>query len=369
MDKKLMLYPFGKKTCAVARYNQLLKGYVLASVVSPKNYGYDGKDVSFVDGGDFVGITITSSFYEEITQCDSILFSASTFSTDLSYYEEKIQYAFNCKKEVLFTKDLAEDFIRDKRSIPSGVKLLGNNPLDKKFSYNEITYIREIDVPVMTIFQVGEFCHGFDTQLLMTERFEEEGYQVSCVSSRDLAELFNMHTLPNYIYDPHIPYEDKIISFNYFLLSIVETEQPDILLLEIEEAILPYNDRITNHFGVIPTIITNAVQADVSILNLYYSIYEKSYLNNLKDFCRYALNAEISYINIANTSMVVKEIDSINPIHYISVDRDMILHNIDSNYNNYDCMFFHTYDLNSVDAAYDNIVSKLSQNKDTVRIW
>lgn len=45
MDKNLMIYPFNKRVSAIARYAQLLKGYILTAAVSPKNYGYDGKDV------------------------------------------------------------------------------------------------------------------------------------------------------------------------------------------------------------------------------------------------------------------------------------------------------------------------------------
>lgn len=369
MDKKLMVYPFNKRISVIARYAQLLNGYVLTAVVSPKNYGYEGKDASCIDGGELVGIAITSSFQEGLDQCDSILFSASTFLTDLNYYEEKIGDAVNRGKEVLITKELAGDFISDQRSIPAGVKVLGGNSVKKKISYDETKYIREISVPVMTILQVGDFCNGFDTQLLMAEKFEKEGYRVSKISSSALGKLFGIHMLPDYIYEHHMSYEDKIVNFNNFLISITEDEKPDILLLEIAEAILPYNDRITNHFGVIPTIIAKAVLADVSILNLYYDIYDKVYLDHLRFYCRYALNAEVGYINIANETMIVKEMDTVDPVHYVSVDRDTVLHAIDYGYNDYDCMFFNTYDLGSVDSVYHDIVEKLSQNKEIVRIW
>lgn len=368
MDKKLMIYPFNKRVGVIARYSRLLKDYVLTAAVSPRNYGYEGKDVSYMDAGDFVGVTITSSFQEGLAQCDSILFSASTFLMDISYYEEKMREAADCGKEILITRELAEDFFNAQRSIPTDVKVLGGNPPGEKISYNETKHVREISVPVMTIFQIGEFCQGFDTLLLMAERFENEGYKVSKISSSTLSELFGIQMLPEYIYDSYISYEDKIVSFNHFLTSIAEDEDADVLLLEIEEAILPYNDRITNHFGIIPSIITKAVQADVSILNLYYSIYDKGYLDHLKSFCRYALNAEINYINIGNTTMIIKEFDSTDPIYYVSVSRDTVLRAINSDYNNYDCMFFNTYDSNSVDSAYHDIVDKLSQNKETVRI-
>jgi len=285
---------------------------------------------------------------------------------DMNYYEEKIQEASNYGKEVWITKELVKDFINAQRSIPTGVKVLGGNPDQQRVSYNEINTIQEINVPIISLFQVGEFCHGFVTQLLMAERFEKEGYRVSKVSSNTLGTLFNVHMVPDYIYDPHMPYEDKIVSFNRFLTSIVEDNQPDIILLDVEEAILPYSNRINNHFGVVPTIIAKAAQADVSILSLYYGEYDKEYLNRLRTFCRYALNAEISYINMTNEAMFVKEINSVDPIHYVSVDRDILLNSIDSNFKDYDCMFFHTYDLVGVDAAYRNIVCKLTQNEDVV---
>lgn len=369
MDKKLMVYPFNKRIRAIARYASLLKGYVLTAVVSPKSYGYEGKDISYTDGGNFVGITITASYQDGLDQCDSILFVTSTFSMDIDYYEEKIQNAVNDGKEVLVTKELAEQFGICKKNIPAGVRVLGGNPGKKKISYDEVKSVQEINVPVITIFQVGEYCNSFDTLLLMMERFERDGHQVSKVGSSTLGELFSIHMLPDYLYQPDISYEDKIVSFNYFLNSIVEHEQPDILLLEAAEAILPYSDRITNHFGVIPAMISKAVLADISILNLYYDKYDKKYLDHLRSFCKYALNAEVGYIGIVNETMIVKEMEAEAPVHYVSVGQDRVLHALASDYDNYDCMFFNTYDIDSVDAIYDDIVDKLTQNEEIIRIW
>lgn len=369
MEKKLMIYPFNKQICAVARYARLLKGFVLTAAVSPKNYGYDGKDVSFLDGGKSVGITITTSFQEGLLQCDSILFCSDTFSIDLNYYEERIREAASYKKEIWFTKELAEDFADAKRTLPADIKILGNNPVGQRFSYDESKHIMEISVPVLTILQVGTFCQGFETQLLLTEKFEQEGYRVSIVSSNTLGELFGIHMLPDYMYDHQISYEDKIVSFNRFLISLTEQEQPDILLLEIAEPILPYNDRITNHFGVIPAIITKAALADISILNLYYNTYDNTQLDHLRAYCRYALNAEINYINIADTSMIIKELDTFEPVQYISVTPEKVCHAISTDLKDYDCMFFHIHDENRTEAVYEDIVDRLSQNKDIVRIW
>lgn len=369
MDKKLMIYPFNKQISVIARYSRLLSGYVLASAVSPKSYGCEGKDISFMDGGELVGLTITCSFEEGLSQCDSILFCTSTFRMELNYYEEKIYEAASRDKEILITKELAEYFISDQRIIPSGIKILGAHSVGEKISYTKTKHIREISVPVMTIFQIGDFCHGLDSLLLMVEKFEKEGYQVTKVSSSSLAKLFGIHMLPDYIYDSHISYEDKIVSFNHFLISLTENEQCDILLLEIDEAILPYSDRHTNHFGVIPSIIAKAVLADVSILNIYYDIYDKRYLDHLRAYCRYALNAVVDYINIANTSMAFKEFEPLEPIYYLSVDKKEVLHAIASDYSDYDCMFFHTYDSDSVNNTYKAIVDKLSKNKDIIRIW
>ncbi|WMC93048.1 TIGR04066 family peptide maturation system protein [Kineothrix sp. MB12-C1] len=370
MNKKLMIYPFNKRVNSIAKYAQLLENYILIAAVSPKSYGYEGKDISCIDGSSFVGITITSAFQESLEKCDSVLFSASTFLIDLSYYEERIQEAFNYNKEVLITKELAENFILNKKNIPSNVKVLGDNPPGKKISYTEIKHIQEIPVPVMTIFQIGEFCNGFDTQLLITKRFEEEGYRVSKISSCPLGSIFGMHMLPDYIYQSNMTYEDKIVSFNHFLISIIDEEQPDILLLQIEEAILPYNDKVTNHFGVIPEIVAHAAQADIGILSLYYNdFYDKEYLDHLRAFCRYTLNIEINYINMANTTMSIQEFDIMKPIHYVLVDWNIVIHSISSDYKNYDCLFFNTYDLSSVDTVYYDIINHLSQNKETVRIW
>lgn len=369
MDKKLMIYPFNRRTSVIARHAESLKGYILTAIVSPDNYGYRGKDISYVDGGEFADVTISSSFQDGLSQCDCVLFCNTNFFMNLDYYETKIADAMSHGKEVIMTRELANDFIKNKKYISEDIMVLGNNLIKKKLSYHNSKCVHDIPVPVVTIVSVGEFCNGFNCQLAMSNNFESDGYKVSKITSNSLGKLFDFHMLPNYIYKSNLSYEDKIVNFNDFVLSIIKKEDPDVILLEIEDPILPYNDRITNHFGAIPAIITKSVQSDISILSLYYSDYDETYLNQLKLFCRYALNTEINYINISNESMTIKEISSINPIQYITVDLATVLHAINSDYKVNDDIFFSVYDTSSINAVYFDMVEKLTQNRDILRIW
>jgi len=53
--KKLLIYPFNKETCPIARYRHLLNGYEIISAIPEKGFGWEGKDVCELDGGELTG--------------------------------------------------------------------------------------------------------------------------------------------------------------------------------------------------------------------------------------------------------------------------------------------------------------------------
>ncbi len=368
--KKLLIFPFNIHNAIIARYARLLKGYELTAAVAPKNYGYDGSDISRIAGGNAVGMTVTADFSEELARCDSVLLTGSSFRMTSDFYLDKMKEAADSGKEVIITGELAARCRSGQKAIPTGVKIIGGNPQKAELSYEHQQHVREITVPVIMIVQLGSWCNGFRTLLSLAEIFECHGYRTCKVSSGGFSQLFGVHGLPDYISQPHMSDEDKIINMNHFLDKTVKEEEPDLLLLEIEEAVLPYNNRMTNHFGLIPLLMGKAVQPDIGILNMYNTTYDKEYLDHLRQYCRYALNTEVRYINIAHTAMQVNETDQREPVTYVVSEQERVSLAVRKDYAGYEgSMFFTEGDSAALEAVYYDVVNTLTQNDEIVRIW
>jgi len=369
MPKMLMIYPFNIKISHVARYAHQLSDYKLSAIVSPQNSGFAGKDISFVDRGNDTGLYIKSSFSGELIKCDSILFCSTTYLMDMEFYKEKIIFALNAGKEVLVTRELASELFEEGIVLPCEIVILGNNNIKPQFSYDRVKHIKEIAVPIIMFFQVGSYCNGFDNLMLLSNKLSSQGYCVSKISSRDICQLFNINIVPNYIYENQLSYEDKIINLSHYIYLIANEENADIILIDIEEAIMPYNDHLTNHFGIIPNIVGKAVQCDIGILNCYYDHFNKNSFDNLRNFCKYALNTDIDYFNISNYSLSIQEMNEEFPIKYIPTKWNDVIHTMNSEYASYEeCEFFNLYDEESINFICNDIISRLSENENTLRV-
>lgn len=367
--KKLMIYPFNKMVSEMARFRHLLKEYELTAVTSPKSYGYDGKDISTIDGENQAGMEISSCLEDDLLKCDSILFSKSTFDMEAEFYLEKIEYALEQKKEVLVTKELMEAFCNNHAKLPQKVRVLGANPVQPQNFQNQKKYLKEIDVPVILLFSMGEYCKGIKYQLQLIEKFKRDGYKVTSISSDNHGELFGIHMLPDYMFDNSLPAEDMMINFNWYAHELAEKEEADILIIEIKEAVMPYSDRLLNHMGVLPFLVSNAVKADIGVMNLYYRSSDPAYFDNLKNLGKYKYDVEIGYFNITNTQIVIDEFNALYPISYITIDKDEVAASVREQPKELQNHVFHTLDESSGEEAYQQMLAELSDNPPVVSIW
>lgn len=367
--KKLMVYPFNKMVCEMARFRHLLKEYELTAVTSPESYGFAGKDISIVDGGEQAGMEISGCLEEELLKCDSILFSKSTFEMEQEFYLEKIKYALDQDKEVLVTKELMETFCNNNRKLPQEIRVLGSNPIQPQNFENRKRYLKEIDIPVILLFSMGEYCNGINFQLQLTEKFKRDGYKVNNISSDSHGELFGMHMLPHYMFDNSLPAEDMMINFNWYAHDLVEKEEADILIIEIKEAVMPYSDRLLNHMGLLPFLVSNAVKADIGVMNLYYGSSDPDYFESLRNLGKYKYDVEIGYFNIINTQIVIDEFSALHPVSYITIDKDAVISYVNERQEESQKGVFHTLDEFSTEEAYQQILAELSDNPPVVSIW
>lgn len=327
---KLAIYPYHKQNCAIARYRHLVKGYELTSIIAAKGWGGQGKDASYFDGGVVTGIEITEVFEDGIQNSDAVLFLEPLSDKLLSTYPTKFEIVKRHNKEIIITLQVKEKLLglgMKGEELQNYTVLNSDHKVDLEVLLHEQPYeqLAKIDVPILLVLGMGENCNKFELQLSARSYFMKQGYKVSQLGTKNFSPLFGFPALPDFLYAKDIYVQDKIIAFNHYVQQIAITEQPDVIIIGAPGGIIPINNNNTNHFGLIPYMISNAVKTDITILSTYFNYYNVEVLNELRKCCKYRFNCITDYINIANTRYMLNPENEDQSVDYMSLTSEYVL--------------------------------------------
>ncbi len=331
-NEKLVVCPADTETTPVARYCNMLDGYSLQGMVSPGGWVYANNDVNFVDGGYETGIRFTDDFDMQLDLCDTIMFCDSYNSCSFEkYLLPKILKAKESKKKILLS-------FREKKEYGNGIHsalkgYTGATFLNWNGKYDmprkDIRHqLYSINTPVIFIMGLGDRCNKFETQLELRRYFMDMGYKVCQVGSKGYSSIFGFDAVPNFLYSDSYNIEEKIYLFNYYIKMQEKEKKPDVFIIGIPGGIMPFNGRETNHFGIIPYIVSNAVKPDCVVLNIYYNFFMDEYFAELNNYCKYKFGFEITGFNIANTRYSVNLEDKAHYLNFLSLDSNYVMSNI-----------------------------------------
>ena len=165
--------------------------------------------------------------------------------------------------------------------------------------------------------------------------------------------------MSHFLYDKSLDMTEKIIAFNRYVYNISKNDKPDIIIIDIPDAIMQYSQRILNGLGVVPFIAYNAVQSDIGILNIYQNNYPLEFYENMIAFCKYRFGICIENYNIANTKIMKS--DDNTQLEYLFLKSSFVESHIDSSIS--DSLFvFNSFDESSLTRVYTRIETKLLSN-------
>lgn len=327
--RKLLISPIDIDTTPIVRYSNLLHNYSLQGVVAPTGWGYVNKDVSSIDGGQALGIIIDNDFEKKVADCDSVLFNFSNHGSNLlKYLKPQIEIAANMGKEILISDS---GFGENKKSIEELKNLYHIKTFDKTNDMDDITIQKElfhINTPIILVSGLGERCNKFETQLSLKEFFMQEGYNVCQIGSKDYSNLFGFEAIPRFIFDNKYSTEDKIYLFNHYIKELERNNKPDVFIIGVPGGIMPFNQKATNHFGMLAYIVSNAIRADAVILNLYFDYYLDEYFKEINNYCRYKYDFNVICHGIANTKYDFNIENVEEYITFLSLDSRFTTNNI-----------------------------------------
>jgi len=319
MHKKLALFPMTRDMCAVARYASLLVGYSLHKLFIPPFSNYNGSDINVIDGGDATGLLLEKYADNDLNTCDVLFvdYDENIKTTDI--YTDVINKAEKMGKEIIISKKLKQKLSMKYSSDEKQVVMKINPETDRLY---------EVKIPVITVLTQGIRTDQYATELALRAHFINSGYRVSQIGSYCASLLFGFNGLPDFIYENRDSYE-KILLFNRYVHEIINNENPDILIMGVPDAIMKYNNQILNGMGLVPYVVCNAVNSDLSVLCTYYGKYTKQYFEETSQFGNFCHNTPIELFNIANTAFAPEMIDEVPKLKFIEVNSNFVMETID----------------------------------------
>lgn len=305
---KVILYPYDTESLPVAKYRELLnidvKYFVYPSGEELSNFKNEIFDVA---NKEEVKAFITDEMLEQV---DAICIVDSVCEIDESKMMEVVSYGVKKGKKIILISYKYQKYKEKIKELceKHGMELLLHPNIN--FGYEDYygEEIEEIDVPVISVMGMLPMTQKFELQLYLRKKFLEKGYKVSQIGSKPVSELFGFHAMPDYMFTNKYTDVQKIVQFNNFVKKIEKEEQPDLIIIGIPDAIIPFSSKHKYSYGMYAFEILNAVQPDFSFINLASGKYNAQFYGEVAKMCHYKFNLDVDAFFIAKYGLMSNSI-------------------------------------------------------------
>jgi peptide maturation system protein (TIGR04066 family) len=344
------------------RHPKLLKGFKIIGLISPCGWGFDGKDAGCVDGGENIGIKITSTFEGVFEKADTIMFTDSPIKLDQSDIYQKIKNLLAAGKNIICTIQLESTMIKKLNNIATDKNVYFRyfNQDVNKNQNEQYHKLYELKTPIVFIFGLGERTQKFEVQLFLREYIQKQGYSVSQVGSRHYCEILGFHSFPGFLRNKLLSETEKIYLFNNYIKEIERTEKSDIIIIGIPGGVVPFNKEFTNDFGITAYEVCQAITPDVAIMATYCEDYGSNFFDSLFISTQYKLGFSIDCYSLAGVVIDWNKTNQSKIFEYLTLDKEYV-HRKKMNLHSTKAPLYNTLDPYELNLMCKYLIHKLSE--------
>lgn len=310
--KNIMLFPYHPDMWILADQVSGLKEY---SIVGFASYREDDSIIRELNGK----LGNKGDLEEIFQQCDQVIFLEDYRGCRKEKYYEIMEKAIKEGKEIALMPQLKREleletyegkclFLQKDLKIP-----INQSSLKEKTKY-------PVEIPVVSVLGLGKHCSKFENQILLKKMFEEKGYHVAWLSSNPLGVLFGGNTLPEFLFEESVSFEEKIFRFNHLMYGISKDRMVDVCIIGVPEGISEFEKYEYHHFAEYPLVISNAFPIDSSVLCTYFLSHPvKSGIEKLKHHIQERFDIPVDMVSIGNISYQLLE-DELDVIYMFFED-------------------------------------------------
>lgn len=333
--KEVAIYPYNIEFYGVVQYLEKLNPlYRVKKLIMPYGYRSEGKDAGIIYNKPKLGINVTENFEEAIEECDCIIIAENHYSDNLrKIIIQNIELAIEKKKDIICTIPLNEEelkFINNKSSKYNINFTYYTESINEKELV--IDYTRKLYTPIVPVIFVGEAIDGvdaFEVTVGITNSFIKKGYRTVTLTQKVWGNLLNVSSLPKFLWQNNMDSNEKVYRLNHIIKQLEQNKRPDIFIIQLPEAIMKYNDKLTVGFGIIPYLISLSVQADYFIFCSNYLSIESVYFDKLSEKFEHRFGFNIDAVHISNAMLDVNDSISKEKISSLHVSQNKVNEEVD----------------------------------------
>lgn len=297
---KAVIYPYDFEFISTFKYRSMLKDIEIVYLLSPMGFGIAGKDGYYLQNEQSGYVVKSELNDDEYAEIDTLLITESIFKLpeadrmgELGKILSHCSYAVNSAYGKDFSKAV-EKLCQEKN-----VRLINNFDLiesQKPISLSSVGLPSErnrINTPIIAVCGIAPMTQKFDLQLYLRNHLLHNGYKVSQIGTKLNSQLFGFHTWGDALYDNTFSETEKIARINQFIKDIETEEKPDVFIIGIPDALVPYTHKHTFRYGVPAFEIFHAVSPDFTIMSLFNGEYTDEFYEEMTKLCNYKFNVDI----------------------------------------------------------------------------
>lgn len=326
---KVALYPVFADTLPVARYlERFCPDVDIVELLSVPGSCACGRDASFLDNRETFGKQILP-FSETAAESWDVLYLLQHESLGLTEFERnKIIYEPMVK--------IASSHSRKVITYPYGRKNTSNNKAASTatFDAGKLNTIKKAGV----IRQIGAFSVFVGGAVAETNAFEvmlnlfgelKKKKRVSAFSSCRNAEICNVHCLYDLLYDRSVSEEQRVFNLGDEINRISKAEKADMVIIQLDEALMPFSDALTGGFGIIPYMLSQVLTPDYCICCLPFGYTSSSFLQEFRQGLEGKLGFIPDHWHLSNTLLDFTTINSVRDAGAIHMPMNQVIYTLD----------------------------------------
>lgn len=302
MRERAAIYPFCPEILpAVKLFEALQETYSVRYLVSPRGFGYTGRDAGYACNHPDTGLTVSDEIPYEASDWDTLILFSPMLKKTAVLWKDIVRQTASHGKNIVYLQ-------RDGENLPEEIEQLqqynAKNITVRKYTWEqsdeEEHIFHEPEAPVVLVGGLLEEADCFEVLLQLCLKMKREGWKPAVFSRHPVGSLFGFYSL-DHIWNQGVYKEaEKIKQINYYINDVARKTGSNIILIEAPDPLMKYNDYALNDFGIRTYMLCQSMTPDFLIGCIPFEVAEQDFLKAVgQDFER-RLGTGLCAVHVSN---------------------------------------------------------------------
>ena len=275
---KVALYPIFADTLPVARYLMKYRHDIeVIELLAPKGSCVCGRDAGYLDNREDLGSIVRPYDQADVDSWDELyILRHETIGLTNNMYHQMIYEPMVKIAQAANRRIIGYPFQDEEINDPE----LMTNVLESS-TFKKHGTIKQIKTFMAFVGGVIAEANAFETMLDLYGELQKSLCVVAFSSSMN-AEVCGVFSLRNLLYGKQFTDDQKVFAIERKISEICRERKPDMILLQLDEPLMPFSDTQTGGFGIIPYIISQAISPDYCICCLPFGYATPSFVKQFE---------------------------------------------------------------------------------------